>query len=489
MSASKSPSRIAVVGAGMLGLMTALRLAQAGREVIVYEAEANAGGLTGTATFGGYQWDRFYHVVLLSDLHTRGLLKELGLEHRLRFGTSRTGFYTDDKLHGMSNAWEFLKFEPLSLIDKTRLAMTISMAGRIRRPERLEKILAIDWLTRWSGKRVVEKIWKPLLKSKLGDNYRHASAAFIWAIIARLYAARRSGLKREQFGVIDGGYAIVVHALLRRLDELGVAVRTGTPIKTVRGAAPHVMIETQDGDVAHFDEVVMTVAPVIAQALCPELQPAEKKRLANVPYQGGICAALLLKKPLSPYYVTNLTDGNMPFTGVIEMTALMGTQTFGGNSLVYLPLYLPQEAAEWKLSAGEIRDRFYAGLEKMHPGFDRSDVLDCKLSRARRVLPISTLNYSRDVMPPVSTSVPHIHFVNAARIAYGTLNVNETLAPAQQHVEDVLRVTHAAPPAVVAPNDRQEPRIAVTGFGPDVAADTADKARSAEREQTTEQGA
>jgi hypothetical protein len=46
----------------------------------------------------------------------------------------------------------------------------------------------------------LRRIWLPLLKSKLGDNYRITSASFIWATIARMYAARRSGLKREMFG-------------------------------------------------------------------------------------------------------------------------------------------------------------------------------------------------------------------------------------------------------------------------------------------------
>ena len=48
-------------------------------------------------------------------------------------------------------------------------------------------------------------------------------AAFIWATIARMYAARRSGLKEERFGYVPGGYARV----LEKADAaaaLGVAV-------------------------------------------------------------------------------------------------------------------------------------------------------------------------------------------------------------------------------------------------------------------------
>ncbi len=437
------PSHVALVGGGILGLTMALGLAKAGRKVTIFEAGSSTGGLAGSARFGDYEWDRFYHVVLLSDLNTRALLEELGVSHRLRFGPSRTGFYTDRKLHGMSNAWEFLRFQPLKMKDKLRLAATIWMASRIRNPERLEKVLAIDWLTRWSGKTVVEKIWAPLLKSKLGDNYQHASAAFIWAIIARLYVARRSGLKEERFGVIDGGYAVVMRALNRQLEQLGVTIHTNTPVRAVKPTSVGAGVITNTGGAHHFDEVVLTVAPKLAAAICPDLKPAESARLNDVPYQGVICAALLLKKPLSPYYVVNLTDGNLPFTGVIEMTALTGPQQFGGHSLVYLPMYLPQSAIEWSMSAVAIRDHFLHGLEMMYPSFDRNQVVDLKISKSRQVLPISTLNYTADVMPPVKTSLNHVRFINAAQISYGTLNVNETIGLVKENLPELLAVTRS----------------------------------------------
>ncbi|MFK7965195.1 MAG: NAD(P)/FAD-dependent oxidoreductase [Burkholderiaceae bacterium] len=434
-------SHVAIVGGGILGLSLALRLAKAGRRVTVFEAGKSVGGMAGSASYDAYTWDRFYHVVLLSDLKTRAFLEELGLSHRLRFGESRTGFFTDGELHGMTGALEFLRFKPLKWVDKARLAFTIAMAGQIRNPARLERITAVKWLTRWSGKRVVEKIWLPLLKSKLGANTPHASAAFIWAIIARLYAAKRSGIGQEKFGVIDGGYAIVMHALERRLEKLGVTVHTATPIREVRSTAEIAQVVLPNDQVQQFDEVIMTVAPTLAANLCPSLPAPDRQRMRSVKYQGVICAALMLRRPLSPYYVTNLTDGNLPFTGVIEMTALTGTEMFGGQSLIYLPLYLSQDAPEWAEPAQAIKNRFLKGLKQMHPTFDLADIVDIKISRVRHVMPLSTLNYSRDVMPPVKTSMPRVHFVNAAHIAYGTLNVNETLSLAEQHLTAFLGCT------------------------------------------------
>ena len=148
--------RIAVVGGGLLGLQLARRLAQRGRQVTVLEAADRAGGLAAPAAIGSFRWDRFYHVILLSDLHTRGLLGDLGLAEHLRWGVTRTGFYTDGRMHSLSTNLEFLTFRPLSLVDKARLALTILRAAAIRDGRPLEGVSVESWLRRWSGDRVYE---------------------------------------------------------------------------------------------------------------------------------------------------------------------------------------------------------------------------------------------------------------------------------------------------------------------------------------------
>jgi protoporphyrinogen oxidase len=330
----------------------------------------------------------------LSDLHTRALLEELGLADTLRWGVTRTGFFTDGELYSLSNSIEFLKFPPLNLIDKFRLGGTIFLASRLKDWKALERQNCVDWLRRWSGRRVVEKIWLPLLKSKLGDNYKVASANFIWAIIARMYAARRSGLKREMFGYVDGGYQRVLDALEQKLRDNGVTIRYDTAVSAIEDSGHQVTVRMRAGGSEVFDRVVATVPTGAFAALCPQLTATEKQRLNDVTYQGIVCASMLTRKPVSPYYVTNITDRWVPFTGIIEMTALVDRERFGGHSLVYLPRYLTQNEAFWQKSDEEVREEFVAALEKMYPSFSRADVVAFNVSRARQVLAISTLGYS-----------------------------------------------------------------------------------------------
>lgn len=420
----------------------AWRLRAQGFEVTLVEGAPTLGGLASPATLDGLTWDRFYHVILASDLSLHRLLEQLGLEHKLQWATTKTGFFTDGHLYSLSSSLEFLTFPPLSLIDKARLALTISIASRIRNGESLEATLAESWLRRWSGDRVVDRIWLPLLRSKLGDNYQHASAAFIWAIIARMYAARRSGLKREQFGYVTGGYATILERFQELLEARGVNIACGSRVARIDQHTDGVRIERTDAPQIDADYAIVTIPATRVPLLVPALTAAERERLSSVLYQGIICSSLVLDTPLSPYYVTNITDPGFPFTAVIEMTALVDRATFGGRSLVYLPRYVTQDDPAWSMSDDDVRETSLVGLERMHPHFNRSMVKAFHVSRVRDVLAVSTLHYSRDRMPPMTTSLDRVFLVNSAQIPHGTLNVNETVALAERSLPELMTRMH-----------------------------------------------
>jgi protoporphyrinogen oxidase len=396
----------AIVGGGLLGMTLALRLAEAGRRVTLFESASQLGGLASAWRLGDVVWDRHYHVTLLSDTHLRALLDELGLEKEMRWVETRTGFYTDGQLLSMSNTVEFLKFPPLGLSGKLRLGATIFYAARVKDWQRLEKISVAEWLRKLSGRRTFEKIWLPLLRAKLGESYQQASAAFIWATIQRMYAARRTGLKKEMFGYVPGGYARILARFSELLEEKGVRVRLDHKIgrvETESGGA--LAVEFEGGAREAFDQVVLTVPGAVAARACTELTNEEQAKLNGVRYQGIICASLLLKKPLANFYVTNITDSFVPFTAVIEMSALVDSvKEFGGHALVYLPKYVAPDDPMFDLSDAEIKENFLNAIARMYPHFERSDVVAFQISRVPYVFPLPTLNYSSK-LPAMQTSV------------------------------------------------------------------------------------
>lgn len=444
-------SSIGIVGGGMLGMELAAKLTRQGHQVTILEAAPRSGGLAAPAQIGSYTWDRFYHVVLQSDECLREFLDELGLAQKLQWRPTGTGFYIDGRLQSLSSTLDFLTFPAVGLWDKARLGATILYASRLKDGTRLETILARDWLRRWSGRRAWERLWLPLLRAKLGENALIVSAAFIWAIIARMYGARRTGMKRETFGYVDGGYA----AILRRFDEylagLGVECVYGVRVSEVRNTNGR-MIVTSTAGIREFDNVILTIPCSRIADTCPQLTEAERIRLRAVRYQGIVCAAMLLEQPLAGYYITNIADSAVPFTAVIEMTALVDRSRFGGHALVYLPKYLTQEESFWEKTDSEIEETFLHALENMYPHFRRQQVKAFQISRVREMLAVTTLNYSSALLPPSTTSVERLFIINSAQIAAATLTVNETLGLAQrkaQEVEPLLFTPRAEAPAPV----------------------------------------
>ena len=201
-----------------------------------------------------------------------------------------------------------------------------------------------------------------------------------------MYAARNSGLKKEMFGYVRGGYARVLERFGEHLREKGVEIRLNSRVEKIEktgdgkieifGAKTprregvksafsasglrttdyklqnKFQAETADFnndnefeisnpkseiDEDRFDQVILTCPATVAARICPQLTETEKTRLENVKYQGIVCASLLMKKSLSPFYVTNIT-AEAPFAGFIEKSALGDEKEFDGYGLVYLPV-------------------------------------------------------------------------------------------------------------------------------------------------------
>ena len=468
MSSNQTKS-IAIIGSGFLGLTLALRLAESGNRVTIYESAPEIGGLASAWQIGDVVWDKHYHVTLASDSFTRKIVEEIGLGDEFEWVETKTGFYTDGKLVSMSNTLEFLQFPSLDLISKFRLGATIFYASRVKDWKALEKTSVEDWLTRLSGKKTFEKMWKPLLKAKLGEAYQKTSAAFIWSTIQRMYAARNSGLKKEMFGYVRGGYARVLERFGDHLREKGVEIHLNWQVEKIEkmenGKWKMENVKKSKTEIAQqfsvggnssfstfhfppsvespfsiekeFDSVILTCPSNIAAKICPQLTDAEKAKLENIKYQGIVCASVLMKKSLSNFYVTNITD-ETPFTGIIEMSALVDKSEFGGSALVYLPKYVAPDDELFEKSDAEIEEIFTSALEKMYSHFKREDVLAFKISRVRQVFPLPTIDYSANV-PSVETSLRNVFIVNSAQITNGTLNVNETIQLAEKFFENHLK--------------------------------------------------
>lgn len=414
-----------VIGAGIAGLVTALRLAQRGERVIVVESESAVGGLTRPWEIGGIHWDRFYHVVLGSDHDTIALLNEIGIADRLVMRSVKTNLYVEGKLYPFSTPFDLLSFPELTPLDKIRLVATIAHARYTKNDDAYEWEGVLQYLTRWSGARNVDRIWRPLLRAKLGEHHANASAAFIRATIKRLQGARRNGVGGECYGYVRGGYATVLQALERTLHDRGVELVLGRRVCEVAASEHHVRVTLDEREI-EADRAILTVPSPVCAAIAPQLSPFERRVLAQDQYFGVACVSLLVNRRLGDAYVTNVADAAFPFTGIINMSALVDRRDLGGYDLVYLPKYAPPEDQTMTLSDDVLVSQAARGLSRVFTGFNEADVVAARVARAPYVFPFPRLGRAQS-LPPARTSVPRLAIVNNARLRYATLNVSDTI--------------------------------------------------------------
>lgn len=420
-----------------MGLALAHRLSQLGYRVTVFEGNSQLGGLTTYHDYGPFVWDRFYHVILPSDTHLINFLKEIGLEDKLHWRSTSTGFYVDQQLYSISNTIEFLRFPPLGLIGKIRLAFTLLYGSQIKNWQQLEKILVKDWLLKLSGKHTYEKLWKPLLLAKLGEHYKRISAVFIWSYIKRLFSARDSSLKKEQLGYVEGGYKTVFDRIETLIRSTGGEIYTSDAVKYI-AAHPRggLWVEHSTGK-GHFDKVIFTGPVSVLQRIASRHLVKVVRDRHTVEYLGVICMVLITRKPIVPYYVVNIADQRIPFTGIIGMSSLVSLQETAGLHLTYLPKYVLSSDPLLQQSDDVLGKLFFRGLRLMFPKLEAESIMAAQINRATKVQPLQVLNYS-SLVPNVTTENEDFFILNTSQFVNDTLNNNTVL----RHTDEFLRRFH-----------------------------------------------
>ena len=371
----------------------------------------------------------------------------------LLYSFERTGFYGEGRLVSMSSTMDFVRFPFMSMWQKIRMALGILYSCRIKNPDKLDRIVVREWLTRVFGRRVYETIWAPLLRSKMGDARTHLSAAFIWATINRLYGARgSSGSKKEKMGHVSGGYHTIIEAAEEKLTDLNVRFRNPAPLNGLslvskprkiltRNASTKLTLLTGKHSI-HFDRVLLTAdCPEVINIIGNHLEANAEyfRKLKKVRYLGLVCLLMIVKRSLSPYYVINLLDKDLPFTGIVEATNVVSPESLNGRHIVYLPKYVTKNDPLNYQSDEEIIMLFLSNLKQIFPSMRDDDILHYRVFRVNCVQPLQELGYlSR--RSGFKTPIPGVYIANTSMIYNSTLNNNACINLAKNAVDYILQI-------------------------------------------------
>ena len=400
------------------------------------ERAPTPGGLAGSIDFDGHRVDRFYHVVVPSDARMIALAEELGLASALSFVPVGVGFFIDGEMHPFNGVGDFLRFPPLSPLGRARLAWFVAQCQLRKDYAPLEDLPLEAWLTRHCGRKVVERIWRPLLDSRFDGRHEELPATYLWARTNRMRSARSSGGGGERMGSIaGGGHERLVLAAAQRARELGVEVRLGAGVEGLVLEGDGVAGVRVDGVDERFDLTIATLQPpalhrLLPDALAPLLDAYPRRHL------GVVCLVLKLRRSLLPYYSVNICDPT-PITTVVEASHVVGTEHTDGLRLAYLPKYCDPSAPEFSEDDESIYRRFTAMLARLAPDFRHEDVVAWTVQRAPLVEPVHALGH-HPRSAPLWPGVEGLGLASASQIYPRLLNGESIVGLAERVASEAL---------------------------------------------------
>jgi protoporphyrinogen oxidase len=273
---------------------------------------------------------------------------------------------------------------------------------------KLERETAASWTRRWMGEQAYQAFVHPLLEGKFGPHTEEVNMAWLWA---RLKA------RSFQLGYFVGGFQAFVDALLARVRRMGVVVELGAPIAALEQLGEGGWrIAPASGAPREVDAVIATGSPGLLAKLAPALPPAYLGRLKSLRSMGAVVMTIALRHALTDnLYWVNMPKREFPFLALVEHTNFIEPEHYGGDRLIYCGDYLDPSHEYFRLSEGELLERFLPALKVVNPRFERDWVRAFWLHREPYAQPIVPVDHSRNI-PPLATPLPGLFWASMSQV-------------------------------------------------------------------------
>ncbi|MEI7555013.1 NAD(P)/FAD-dependent oxidoreductase [Candidatus Chlorohelix sp.] len=407
--------KLGVIGGGALGLTVALRRAQAGDEVVIFEKGQESGGLAASFPVtakgkDGSHLEKYYHHIFGTDKDIIRLIDELGLTSEMVWKKPNSAILRDGKIFRLDGVVSILRLKPIPFIDRIRMGVVglyLKLEGNY---QRLAKTTANAWVQKWMGKNSYEVVWKPQLLNKFGDKYDQIAMPWLWSRIhERTFA----------LGYMQGGFNKFYVALEKAVKKAGGQVRFGANISDIKPKPDGKVSITEGGQEYIFDKVVTTVPTRVFTKMAESSLPQsyiEKYGGANsVEHYGAQVVVLSLKRSVMPAYWLSITDPGYPFLAMVEHTNFMPTSDYDGQHLLYMGNYLPHTHPYFSKTAEEMVKEFIPAIKRINPDFDESWINRFWVWGGPYAQPIVTMDYYSK-LPPHETPIPNVYLANMAHV-------------------------------------------------------------------------
>jgi len=350
--------KIAIIGAGLTGLVAGYRLSQKGHKVTIFEKGSDIGGLMGGFKIGNTSLEKAYHHIFSTDNYIIDLAKELGIFDKLSWHEEKTAIYFDKQTYPFMGAIDLLKFKPLDIFSKIRLGLVKIWLQKDNNWQKYENELAYVWMKKWCGEKAYKVIWEPLLRGKFHDKYKEVSMAWLWA---RIHTRGNS----NKLGYFEGGFRIITDEISKRILKNKGKILLNYELNPSKSPL----------DRGDFDKILYTGAS------------------KEIDYLGAICVVFTSKQSLSKYYWHNINDSQSPFLALIQHTNLIDKKEYGGKHVYYMGTYVPNDGELMNKKDSQIKKEFFDYLKKIFPKFEQKQVNESFVFKFKNAQHIVTTNY------------------------------------------------------------------------------------------------
>ncbi|MFI6071266.1 hydroxysqualene dehydroxylase HpnE [Actinoplanes sp. NPDC051343] len=400
--------RVAVIGGGLAGIAAALRCADGGAQVTLFEGRPRLGGLTHSFRRGDLDVDNGQHVFLRCCTSYLGLLDRLGvrdgvtLQPRLAIpivspGKNRVWLRRDALPAPAHLARSLFAYTPLSVAERLRF-ITAALALRRVDPD----APATDaqsfgaWLTaHGQSRRAIETMWDLVGIATLNATADDASLALAATVF-------QTGLLTKA-SAADIGWSMVplgeLHGTAgqRALSDAGVEVRTSARVSSVRRENGTWRIEGRS-----YDDVISAVPPEVASRILPPGVLPAGGTLGTSPIVN--LHAVYDRKVLDEPFVAAIDS---PLQWVFDRTTQSGL-TDGQ----YIAVSLSAADDLIDVPVAELRARLLPALEALLPAARGAQLRDFFVTRERHATFRAAPGTAR-LRPPGATSLPGLWLAGA----------------------------------------------------------------------------
>jgi oxygen-dependent protoporphyrinogen oxidase len=349
---------VAIVGGGIAGLATAYYLGREGREVVVFEREAAAGGITQSDHLQGYTIDRGPNGFLTNVPETLELAKALGLADELAVA----GELAQHRFLFKDGTLQALPTSPMAFV-RTRLVSAKAKARLLLEPFAPKRPAGSDetvyeFAQRRVGTEFAEVFMRAMVVGITAGDAKAISLAALFprmrrleddygslvrALLATVLRRRKgtggpAGPGGRLTSFQHGGIALLTHALAA---QLGQRVRTGAAVVGLErcNKTGNYTVILASGEQYQASAVVLATPAFVSADLLAPLLPETAAELAAIPYAGVRVLGLGFNRrdvphPLNGFGYLVVPGEGQRILGCLWTSSLFPTQAPPGKVLL-----------------------------------------------------------------------------------------------------------------------------------------------------------